>query len=360
MATALQHVAVVGAGAAGLCAARRILSRPDRFAPPVLFELSANVGGTWCYEERVGTYDDGRPILSSMYRHLRTNLPKEVMMFPDFPFEEQPSSFLPHQEVRRYLETYCDNYKISPHIRFSTVVEDVKAVVMTTGGEEEQTTWEALFRSVHPRCGRPGQVQRPGSSQPCLQECRCLLRSLCGRSGSASVRIGHFLGVGQRRRSGDLESRSSSSHLSSSGCDQTVQSGGGGRGRRQNSLPGRLAEGSRCPALLHRIQVQLSLPGCPATGFRHSGPLGGTTIPFHDAARLSLAFLYWNLQDHLPLPLLRLPSEEGWVLVQKRTFPSLCSRPRRYSLLCPCWTVLSLCRLGPRWRTRSGNGSRRK
>ncbi|XP_054610243.1 flavin-containing monooxygenase 5 isoform X2 [Dunckerocampus dactyliophorus] len=144
MATALQHVAVVGAGAAGLCAARRILSRPDRFAPPVLFELSANVGGTWCYEERVGTYDDGRPILSSMYRHLRTNLPKEVMMFPDFPFEEQPSSFLPHQEVRRYLETYCDNYKISPHIRFSTVVEDVKAVVMTTGGEEEQTTWEVI------------------------------------------------------------------------------------------------------------------------------------------------------------------------------------------------------------------------
>nr|XP_057943347.1 uncharacterized protein LOC131138446 isoform X2 [Doryrhamphus excisus] len=144
MATALQRVAVVGAGAAGLCAARHILSRPDRFAPPVLYELSTNVGGTWCYEERVGTYDDGRPILSSMYRHLRTNLPKEVMMFPDFPFEELPRSFLPHQEVRRYLETYCDNYKISPHIRFSTVVEDVKGVVMATGGEEERTTWEVM------------------------------------------------------------------------------------------------------------------------------------------------------------------------------------------------------------------------
>lgn len=67
----LQRVAVVGAGAAGLCAARHLLSRPAHFAPPVVFELSGNVGGTWCYEERVGTLPDGRPVLSSMYRDLR-------------------------------------------------------------------------------------------------------------------------------------------------------------------------------------------------------------------------------------------------------------------------------------------------
>ncbi|XP_033465778.2 uncharacterized protein LOC117246138 [Epinephelus lanceolatus] len=138
----LQRVAVVGAGAAGLCAARHILSRLNSFAPPVVFELSDSVGGTWCYTDRVGTYNNGRPVLSSMYRDLRTNLPKEVMMFPDFPFDPQLNSFLSHQEVRTYLERYCQSHNIRPHIRFNTVVESVKPVVETTEGEEARTTWE--------------------------------------------------------------------------------------------------------------------------------------------------------------------------------------------------------------------------
>uniref|UniRef100_UPI0037E8560F uncharacterized protein n=1 Tax=Semicossyphus pulcher TaxID=241346 RepID=UPI0037E8560F len=142
MRTMLQRVAVVGAGAAGLCAARHILSRPNTFAPPVLFELTENIGGTWCYEERVGTYDNGQPIHSSMYRDLRTNLPKEVMMFPDFPFDPHLSSFLPHQEVQRYLERYCESHDIRPHIRFNTVVEMVKPIVLTAEGEQTRTTWE--------------------------------------------------------------------------------------------------------------------------------------------------------------------------------------------------------------------------
>lgn len=139
----LQRVAVVGAGAAGLCAARHILSRSGRFAPPVVFELSENVGGTWCYDERVGKLDNGLPVHSSMYRDLRTNLPKEVMMFPDFPFEPQLSSFLPHQEVQRYLESYCQSHGIRPHIRFNIVVESVKPVNVRTEGEmEERMAWE--------------------------------------------------------------------------------------------------------------------------------------------------------------------------------------------------------------------------
>lgn len=67
----LQRVAVVGAGAAGLCTARHILSRLNSFAPPVVFELTGSIGGTWCYEDRVGTYDNGWPVQSSMYRDLR-------------------------------------------------------------------------------------------------------------------------------------------------------------------------------------------------------------------------------------------------------------------------------------------------
>ncbi|XP_029028444.1 uncharacterized protein LOC114868939 isoform X2 [Betta splendens] len=131
----LQRVAVVGAGAAGLCAARHILARPNRFWPPVVFELSDHVGGTWCYDERAGMLDD-KQVHSSMYRDLRTNLPKEVMMFPDFPFDSGLNSFLPHQEVQRYLESYCLSHDIRPHIRFSVMVENVKPV------DEERARWE--------------------------------------------------------------------------------------------------------------------------------------------------------------------------------------------------------------------------
>lgn len=41
------------------------------------------------------------------------------MMFPDFPFDPELSSFLSHREVQRYLERYCDNFQIRPHIRVS-------------------------------------------------------------------------------------------------------------------------------------------------------------------------------------------------------------------------------------------------
>ncbi|XP_035864669.1 flavin-containing monooxygenase FMO GS-OX-like 4 isoform X2 [Sander lucioperca] len=73
-----------------------------------------------------------------MYRDLRTNLPKEVMMFPDFPFDSRLNSFLPHHEVQRYLESYCQSHAIRPHIRFNTAVDSVRPVE----GEEKTTTWQ--------------------------------------------------------------------------------------------------------------------------------------------------------------------------------------------------------------------------
>lgn len=68
------RVAVIGAGAAGLCAARHLLSRPELFAPPVVYEQTKYVGGTWVYEEEVGQRQNGMPIYSSMYRDLRWDL----------------------------------------------------------------------------------------------------------------------------------------------------------------------------------------------------------------------------------------------------------------------------------------------
>ncbi|XP_026876750.2 flavin-containing monooxygenase FMO GS-OX-like 4 [Electrophorus electricus] len=147
-ATGKLRVAIVGAGAAGLCVARHVSSRSTTFDPPVVYEITDHVGGTWFYEERVGIHDNGHPVHSSMYRDLRTNLPKEVMMFPDYPFDAQLPSFLSHRDILQYLQKYCKRHAITPYIKFNTVVEEVKPISMETV-EGGAVTWEVISRGTY-------------------------------------------------------------------------------------------------------------------------------------------------------------------------------------------------------------------
>jgi len=138
------QVAVIGAGAAGLCAARHILATNGRIVPTV-FEQSGGVGGTWVYTENTGTDKHGLPIHSSMYKNLKTNLPKEVMAFPDFPFEEGSESFLHHTDVRKYLESYAERFNILEHVKFHTQVSNVDPVI-GMGGKSHQ--WEVTTKCL--------------------------------------------------------------------------------------------------------------------------------------------------------------------------------------------------------------------
>ncbi|XP_078527008.1 uncharacterized protein LOC144799520 isoform X2 [Lissotriton helveticus] len=148
------QVAVIGAGAAGLCAARHILAQPDVFAAPVVFESSDRVGGTWVYNEKTGTSDDGLPIHSSMYRDLKTNLPKEIMAYPDHPFPPNLPSFLHHSQVLAYLESYADHFKVKEHIQFRTLVEHVIPAPRPEGDADGITAWEVTVRYLGDRGGR--------------------------------------------------------------------------------------------------------------------------------------------------------------------------------------------------------------
>lgn len=118
-------VCVIGAGAAGLCAARH-------FAPNSNFELKVyeqtnDIGGTWIYKEATEVDENGLPVHSSMYRDLRTNLPAKIMNFPDYQrLNAEEPCCVTHQEVRTYLQNYAKHFDLLKYIQFGTRVESVR------------------------------------------------------------------------------------------------------------------------------------------------------------------------------------------------------------------------------------------
>ncbi|KAJ9595620.1 hypothetical protein L9F63_013196, partial [Diploptera punctata] len=137
------RVAVIGGGAAGLCAGRHLVSDPQHFEFKI-FEQWNEVGGTWCYTEMTGTDEYGVPIHSSMYRNLKTNVPKEIMPFPDFPFHDTDASFVHHTDVLKYLKEYARHYDLYKHIRLRTLVQEIKP----TMGKCGKTVWKIVIKDV--------------------------------------------------------------------------------------------------------------------------------------------------------------------------------------------------------------------
>lgn len=138
----MKVVGIIGGGAAGLCAARHVLASSGMM--PVVWEKASKVGGTWVYTPQSGKDEHGYPIHSSMYKNMKTNLPKEVMGFPDYPFPSGDNSFIHHTEVQQYLESYMEHYKLNPHIKFGHYVEEVKPVMKIEG----PPAWDVTVKSL--------------------------------------------------------------------------------------------------------------------------------------------------------------------------------------------------------------------
>lgn len=62
-----KHIAIIGAGAAGLSAARHSLAAGHRVT---VFEQAERLGGTWVYRDTVGIDATGLDVQSSMYEGL--------------------------------------------------------------------------------------------------------------------------------------------------------------------------------------------------------------------------------------------------------------------------------------------------
>uniref|UniRef100_A0A1D1YVJ6 Flavin-containing monooxygenase n=1 Tax=Anthurium amnicola TaxID=1678845 RepID=A0A1D1YVJ6_9ARAE len=145
------RVAVIGAGVAGLAATRELLRRGHC---PTVFERAGRVGGTWVYDPRAESdplgVDPSRAVVhGSLYRSLRTNLPRQLMGFLDHPFPDaagsygDPRAFPSHEEVLAFLEDFAWVSGLGESIRLGAEV--VRVAPPPPGAEG---VWVVEWREV--------------------------------------------------------------------------------------------------------------------------------------------------------------------------------------------------------------------
>ena len=109
------RVAVIGAGACGLCAAKYLLEVGFEVT---VFEIGSQIGGMWCYRN-----DNDR---SSAYRTLHINTSRGVTRFSDLDFDAATQPFPDHADMHRYLVAYAEHFGVAPRIRFNRRVTSVR------------------------------------------------------------------------------------------------------------------------------------------------------------------------------------------------------------------------------------------
>ena len=110
-----KRVAIIGAGACGLAAAKYLL---EAQFDVTVFEIGSQIGGMWCYEN-----DNGR---SSAYRTLHINTSRGVTRFSDLDFDDETQPFPDHFDMHRYLGQYADHFGVTPRIRFNSRVDRIE------------------------------------------------------------------------------------------------------------------------------------------------------------------------------------------------------------------------------------------
>ncbi|XP_073974699.1 senecionine N-oxygenase-like isoform X2 [Rhodnius prolixus] len=123
----IRKVAIIGAGPAGLCAARHFFAPGSGFTG-CLYEQAGDLGGTWLYSDVTGKDRFGLPVHSTLYYDLWTNLPKETMTYPDFEYQDEERSYLPSSRVLQYLVDYADYFNLHNYIKLHHHVTRVAPV----------------------------------------------------------------------------------------------------------------------------------------------------------------------------------------------------------------------------------------
>jgi cation diffusion facilitator CzcD-associated flavoprotein CzcO len=125
----MNEVAVIGAGPAGLAAARYLAS--EGFAP-VLFERGSTIGGQW----------SGDRARSGVWPSMRTNTSRILTAFSDLPHPDRSPTYPTNQAIRDYLQEYAERFSLTSRLRLSTPVVSLERaadgrrwLVRTSAGE---------------------------------------------------------------------------------------------------------------------------------------------------------------------------------------------------------------------------------
>lgn len=124
----MQKVAVIGAGPAGLVAARYLKSEGFE---PVVFEQGSRIGGQW-------SADPGH---SGVWPAMRTNTSRIMTAFSDLPHDAGSPTYPTNEAMGEYLERYAEMFDLTRRIRLKTPVRELRRdadgwVVRTDSGEE--------------------------------------------------------------------------------------------------------------------------------------------------------------------------------------------------------------------------------
>ncbi len=145
-------VAVIGAGASGLCAAKHLI---EAGLDVTVFEIGSQVGGLWRYMN-----DSGR---SSAYRTLHINTAKNMTNFSDFRFRDDVQRFPSHWDMRAYLEEYAEHFGVMERIEFGSEVAAVTPLFEPDAGDPkwELETVGGRRRVFDDVCVCTGHLTRP-------------------------------------------------------------------------------------------------------------------------------------------------------------------------------------------------------
>ena len=119
----MPSVAIIGAGASGLIALKRVLEQ-NYWHDITVFEQSDSIGGTWIYTSNKTSNQQ----FTAMYKNLRTNLPKDCMGYLDYPFPEETPTFFEHKKVRKYLESFVKQFNLNQYIQFNSKVIKIEPI----------------------------------------------------------------------------------------------------------------------------------------------------------------------------------------------------------------------------------------
>lgn len=104
-----QRVAIIGAGPAGLVAARYL--KQHGFEPHI-FEQGRSVGGQW----------SGDAAYSGVWPSMRTNTSRVMTAFSDLSHLPEVPTYPSNQQMHAYLQRYAQQFELSAHLHLNTRV----------------------------------------------------------------------------------------------------------------------------------------------------------------------------------------------------------------------------------------------